>query len=87
VAQWVPDLADRVMWLNSTTVAGAVPEFDRLPVLPEPALAGSPVGGSTVGKVGSDVKKWRDTMTHRCGIIAMPKRGQHAAKLGRARHE
>jgi hypothetical protein len=29
--QWVPDLAVRVMKLDSTTVAGAAPEFDRLP--------------------------------------------------------
>ena len=56
-AQWVPDLADRLMWLHSTTVAGAAPESDRLPVLPEPALAGSPIGGRKVGKAGGDVKE------------------------------
>ena len=60
------------MWLYSTTVAGAAPEFDRLPVLPEPALAGSPVGGRTVGKAGGDVKEgavlWRLVI----GIVAMP---------------
>ena len=72
VAQWVPDLADRVMWLYSTTVAGAAPEFDRLPVLPEPALAGSPVGGRTVGKAGGDVKKGAVLWRLAIRIVAMP---------------
>ena len=55
-AQWVPDLADRAMRFHSTTVAGAAPESDRLPVLPEPALAGSPLEGRKVGNAGGHVK-------------------------------
>ena len=72
-AQWVPDLADRAMRFHSTTVAGAAPESDRLPVLPEPALAGSPLEGRKVGNAGGHVKDaavlcrlvpWNDSMPH-----------------------
>ena len=73
------------MWLYSTTVAGAAPESDRLPVLPEPALAGSPVGSHTVGKAGGDVKKGAVLCRLAIGIAVMPHSEFLAAALDAAR--
>ena len=73
------------MWLYSTTVAGAAPESDRLPVLPEPALAGSPVGSHTVGKAGGDVKKGAVLCRLAIGIAVMPHSEFLAAALEAAR--